>query len=129
ESIEKHKEYMNHLFNQFQLQSLDGWLNIKRGKITMNGGYGIVKYYNNDMKNILSSIYPNYPWNFSSLLSIQLKRRKFKSIEKHKEVMNHLFYQFQLNSLDDWLNITRNKMITKGGYGIVKYYKYDMKNI
>ena len=126
-SIDKQREYIDHLFIKFKLKSLDDWINISRKQIIKNGKLGkrIIEYYNRDLKFLLTSIYPFFPFNFEKLKMITPK--KLNTTEKQTKFLDHLFIKLKLNSLDDWYNISKFKLMKNGGTSLlVKYYKNDL---
>ena len=107
--IEKHQRKMDKLFKKLKFQSISDW--IKYLKFTVayqrqNSSLKLLSYYNNNIKEFLQFIYPNYPWKFE---------RKKKLIEKQREFMDELFIKFNLNSLDDWTNFSIEKIIIENG--------------
>ena len=123
------KEFMNNLFNDLKLKTLDDWLNVSKKKILQKGGNFLYFLYSNQFQDLLTSIYPHYPWQFNLLLSIN-SNEYFKSIENQREFMDHLFIKFKLKSLDDWMHISRHQIIEKGGKSLVKYfYSNDLKKL
>ena len=128
-SIENQQEFMEELFYKFNLKKLNDWLKIKSNKIMEfpGGKYLLLHRYHANFHRFLSSIYPNYPWQFFNLIK-RKKKNNFKSIEKQKEFMDKLFIKFKLNSLNDWKNISREVIIKNGGKKLLKnYYNNDMK--
>ena len=126
--IDNQRKFMDKLFDDFQLKSLDDWLLISRKKIIENGGKRLMlTYYNNDIKLLLSRIYPNYAWRFDEL---KVKSNEyFKSIENQMKFMNKLFNKFKMKTLDDWLNISKNLFIKQGGQSLLNYYSNNMKKL
>ena len=119
---------MEGLFQTFQLESLEDWLSVSKGMIVDNNNAKLLKFYSNDMKKLLRSVYPHYPWKFSvNLNNFREKTRDFKSIKNQQIFMDSLFRKFELNSLDDWLSISKIKIIENGGQMLIKnYYSRDI---
>ena len=129
--IEEHREHVNKLFFQLKLNSLEDWIDISSNNFYYSKKFRksehisslIKKYYQKDMKIFLSSIYPNYPWPFNHYISFN-----FTTFENQQEFMAELFIKLKLKSLEDWLNISNNKIIQNGGYNLIeKHYKKDKK--
>ena len=127
-SIQNQRQFMDNLFQKFNLKSFDDWLNISRKKIRENGGKSLLFfYYQNNFSHLLSSIYPNFPFQFN-----QLKPHfhlYFKSIDHQRLFMDNLFTKFRLKSLEDWLNISQHKIRKNGGEMLFYYYKFDFSHI
>ena len=129
--IQKQRKRMDKIYTKFQLKSLDDWLYFSKKKFKLNGGHNLLaNYYENDMKKLLSSIYPNHLWQFDKLKIIS-KKRYFKSIENQKNFMDNLFYLFKLNSLADWLTISRFRIKQQNGGSclLIFYYANDRKKL
>ena len=130
-SIENQRSFMDSLFHQFRLSKLEDWHQISRRKIIDNGGYTLVLYsYSNDKKKLLTSIYPNFPWKFETSQQLIKKNSYFKSIENQREFMCSLYEKFELTSMEDWLKISKNKIISNGGRALVLLcYSNDIKQL
>ena len=63
--IENHKIYMDWLGKELGYKILEDWYNISAKDIINNDGGGLLGRYNNSPKLLVTSIYPNYPWNLS----------------------------------------------------------------
>ena len=112
-SIENQREFMQKLFTKFNLKSLDNWKKIQKSKFIQNNGFGLIKLYNNDMKYLLATLYPNYPWHFVD------KRKKIENVkEKEQRILEQLFMILKLKRIDDWLSIPPRK-IKYGGKSLL----------
>ena len=127
-SIENQKNLMDEIYKKIGLKSVDDWLKISKTKFKLNGGENLLEIYANNYENLLKKIYPNENLNFQNL---KINRNKFfQSIENQKKFMENLFIKLKLNSLDDWLNISRNLIIKNGGKSLILYYYLnDMKKL
>lgn len=126
---DNHRPFMNELFKFFDLNSMDDWISISRKKIIKKGGRRLLlTYYSNDMKNLLSSVYPNYPWDFSKAPIPPIKY--FESKENQREFLHSLFSKFGMSSLEDWMQISRKKLIQHGGKSLLfNYHQNDIKTL
>ena len=126
QSIENQRSFMDNLYHKLQLNSLDDWLEISRKKYYQYGGKRILHLYNNNRKKLLSSIYPNFSWNFQKLKL----NANFSNVEDQRKFMDNLFVEFRLNSLDDWVLISRRKIIKSGGRNLLYlHYSNDLKSL
>ena len=129
-SIERQRKFMDNLFHKLNLKTMEEWKIIPRAKFKQNGAKTLLNiHYKKDFINLLSTIYPNYPWNFPTNININLIK-KFKSIEIQRELADKFFIKLNLNSLENWLNITPYKL-KNDSYELnnilEKYYKKNMK--
>ena len=129
ESIDNQRTFINELYEKFYLNSLDEWTKISRKKIIQNGGKKLIlKYYENDLQKLLTSIYPKHIFPFDEMKNNN-KNDKFASIEKQKIFMDELYVKFQLKSMDEWVFVTRKKLIQNGGRKLLFIYSNDMKSL
>ena len=95
---ENRQLFFDRLFYQFKMITLDDWSEITKKMIFDNGGkFMLTNYYNNNIKKMLTEIYPNFPWNFHS----------FRVIKNRQKIADQLFYKFNFKSLDDWLKLSK----------------------
>ena len=128
-SLNNQREFMNKLFIKLNLKSLDDWLHIPNRKIYRSGGRILLKIYSNDKKKLLSTIFPDHIWDFENL-KISSKIKYFNSIENQRKFMNNLYLKFGLNSLDDWIQISRRKLLkNRGKVLLVYYYENDIQKL
>ena len=129
--LENQREFMDYLFKKLKLKSIEDWMKISKQKIIQYGGNNLlIRRYNNDIKLLFSSIYPNYPFDFINLKSKPKKKCNLKSIENQRKFMDDLFIKFNLNSLDDWINLPKMKIYkSEGRILLTNEYKYNMKEL
>ena len=94
-SIENQKEFLDDLFIKFKLNSLEDWMNISQKKIYKNGGKVLLLKYNNNMKFLLTSIYPNYPWENSN----------FNLHYNLAPLIKEWIKKYQINQKKDWFRL------------------------
>ena len=125
QSIENQKQFMDYLKNKFQLNSLDDWYQITRKQLKENGGKSLISYYySNDMKLLLSTIYPHHNWNFNILIKLN-SIGYFKSIENQQKFMDDLFKKLELKSIEDWNKVSMSSIINNGGKNLLYHYEND----
>ena len=138
-SIESQQEFMDHLFSKLEMKCLDDWLKIDLHFFSKIGGkYLINNYYGNEMNSLLKIIYPYYCWSFVDAISIDQEfndpnnlnylsdNEKNIRIEQRK-IMEKIYLKIGLNSLNDWLNVSKTQIILHGGNQILDYYSSDLK--
>ena len=124
-SINNQKKFLNQLFNKLKLNSLHDWLFISKKLIRKNGGKKLLILYSNDIKKLLIKIYPNHHWN---LTKKEIKKER-KKIDHQRHQMNILFNHFKLNSLEDWLKISKMKLIKNGAKKLLSLFDFDFKKL
>ena len=67
EKIENQKFIMDILFNQLNLSKLEEWLFVDRKNFIKNGGKKLLVFYSFNFADLLTNVYPFYPWTFSSI--------------------------------------------------------------
>ena len=126
-SKENQKKFMSELYSKLNFKSLDDWLTVNKETIKINGGYSLVKIYKYNYKDLLSSIFPDYQWNFSN---IKLQKNKyFQIFENQQKFIDNLFIQLNLNTLEDFLSVNKEKIKKYGGESLLKIYKKDLKKL
>ena len=120
------RKFFDQLFKKLRLKRLKDWIEIKQTRIINKGGKELLQFYSNDMKKLLSNLYPNYPWNFSIKI---FPKGYFNSIENQRQFMLYLYDKYKLNSLDDFLNIKKLNIIKNGGNRLLKFYLNDIKEL
>ena len=129
QSIEKQRSFFDELFFKLNFNSFDQFeKKITKKKIILNGGKIICQIYKNNLPNLLQNIYPNYPWNFK-LLKIVNNINYFQSIENQIIYMENLYYKLKLNSLDDFIFITKYKIISNNGKSLLDLYKKNIRSL
>ena len=128
-SKENQVKYMDELYSILNLKSLGDWQYSKKLIIKKRGGKRLLLNYSNNMRNLLPSIYPNYPWEFDNILRYHYDNEFLSSIENQKKFLNYLMEKFNLNSIDDWKKISRNKLLENGAQRLLAHYSNDMKKL
>ena len=127
-SIENQRTFMDKLFKQFKLKSLDDWVQISIYKIILNGGNSLLSYhYNNDYSLLLSSIYPHHKWNFQQM--INTLRKSSHSMFAQRAFIDQLYKKFNFTSLSNWLNVSRYQISSNGGDVLLKFYSNDISSL
>ena len=117
--IENQGEYMDHLYHYLKLQSLDDWKLQDISIIQNYNGKILSKQYQNRIRYLLRSIYPNFPWNFKERKSIKY----WRSTLNQRNFMNELFDKLKLKSIGDFKSITRKEIKQNGGKSILQFYR------
>ena len=126
-NIENQKEYLNSLYYQFKLTSMDDWFTLIPHKQLHSSLARILPRYQGNSRLALQTIYPNYPWNFN------IKKKKEKGFWRVHNVqlkyMEKLFINLNLKSLDDWKKVTKEKFLLNDGLGILAFHRFNRKNL
>ena len=125
-SKENQTQFMDDLFTILSYNTLEDWQKLSTNKLFQNGGQSLLNfYYQRDTKKLLSSIYPNYPWEWKKIP----QRSYFNDIDNQREFMDKLSKKLKLKSLEKWMNIKKKKIIEEGGKGLILYYSNDWKSL
>ena len=120
--------FIDKLYSKFNLTTIEDWAQISVTKLRQNGGkYLLSIFYEDNMKKLLSSIYPNFPWEGDDL-KVNTKEY-FNSLPNQRKFMDNITQKINLKSINDWKYQTKNKIISNGGYSLISYYKNDMKKL
>ena len=125
------RAFMDSLFQKFRLRSLEDWKSISRKKIVLNGGKALIlTLYKNNIQLLLSTIYPEYSWNFEEEPDENKKRSVNLNILKNQEkFMKKIYNKLQLESIEQWKDVSRSLFIKKGGKELLALYSDDFLNL
>ena len=113
------------IYDHFQFNSFDDFEKLKKKKIIQQKGRGLLAHFNEDLKNLLISLYPNYPWTLSG--TNQKKGNGFwNKIENQIFFFTKLKEKLKLTTEEDWLFVRTKDIIHHGGISILKIYSFDL---
>ena len=122
QSLENQKDFMDTLYENLKLSTLDDWINVPRSKYLEFGGAHILSLYSNDIQQLLFTIYSNHNWPFD-IEQTKIRRNQQKKLIK-------IFHQLQLNTMEDWLTISKsNFIILGGGKDLLEVFSNNMRNL
>ena len=126
-SISNQQTFMDEIFTKLNYNSLDEFQKITLSKIRELNGQRIIKYYKDNIRKLLMALYPNYPWKFNEKMEQKIPQRKkdFNNLEKQQKYMENLYNKLKLKSVEEWLKMSRKKIILNGGFALVKYFSND----
>ena len=86
EELNDLKEYqrkeMEKLFMKLNLSELQDWIFVTKFQILKNGGRKLLSFYSNNLKKLLTSLYPSFNWQFDKM--------KFRPTQKFTKSKNYL---------------------------------------
>ena len=123
------KRTLDNIFQQLSFRTLDDFTSLSLRKFKQQqGGKTLLEYhFASDYKKLLQTIYPNYPWDFSEYW--QNSHLHFKTLNNQQKFLDSLFFHYQLTSFDDWLTISREKIITRGGKSLLTFYNNNLDEL
>ena len=128
--IDYQRSFFDQLFYKLKLKRLGDWARLMKYKIICNGGIMLMKYYRYDRKLLLSTLYPNYPWINEEFRFSNNMTKYFKSLDHQRAFLDSMFIQLKMKKMDDWLQITRNKILSfSGGEKLLKIYHYNLRSM
>ena len=114
--------FLENIFHKLNFKTLDNFLSLSKVEFIKEGGQSLLyHYYFNDYSSLLSTLFPNYPFDFSQLKKAK-RKSSFETIEKQREFMDSLFSTLQFTSLDHFLTLTRNSLIHHGGKNLILFF-------
>ena len=119
-SVENQRKFLDHLFDELKLKSVDQFLTISIRKFTKNGK-NLLKIYRKDRRKMLERIYNDHIW--------YTKEELIGSIEKQKRSIDIIFRKLKLKKKIDWLKVKKKNFIKNGGKNLLEIYRGDMKEI
>ena len=133
--LQTYQQLIDHIYTKLKFQTLDDFLHMKKELLFQNGGKNLLfNVFSNNMKQLLTNLYPNYPFDFKKLKKNNIRRTKFqlkekgywKLIKNQQSFMDDLFVKLKLNCMNDWHNISRNIISIHGGSLLI--YRYYSEN-
>ena len=94
--------FLERIYEKFELNSLDDWYNIKQEIIKENGGSGLLKKFKGSLFKALKMDYPNYIWDIS-LTKCKGRWNEFN----YKIFALKLQKYYLVNKKDDWYRISQ----------------------
>ena len=124
--INNQRKFIDKLFYKMKLNSLDEWENLSKFQFIKNGGKKLIEKYENSLPRLFSTLYPFYPFESFKYKS---KYRFYQLIDHQRQFADELFKKLKLNSLEEWINISKLKWIENGGYSILLNYSYKLSSL
>ena len=134
-SILKIQNYMDNLYNKFELKSLEDWKTVKKSSIVKHDGHSLLTHFSLDFKSLLKFTYPNYCWNEVDmiikldLLSPRLlKSSKFwELIENQRLFFDSLYDKLNFTSMEDWKLINTQTIVSHSGKKLLLIYHFNIQ--
>ena len=120
ENIENQRKFMDYLFIELNLKSIEEFSKIKIFQIRNFGGEKLLKIYKKDLNLLLSTIYPTYDWNF--VTNINNSNIYFSKKDNQRKFMDNLYKKLKFQSMDDFFSIKRKQFIRYGGLLLLRSY-------
>ena len=103
--MENQQFFMEKLYKVLKFESLEDFIFLRKKQILKYGGQSLLSYhYRNNLEDLLSTIYPNFPWDFSNLLSKRQLRFK-KHFHYYTEKLKIIQMNFKVSEMKDWYRI------------------------
>ena len=124
-NVNNQRNFLSSLYNEYNFSSLNDWKTKTWKDIRLNGGGSLLNIYNNDFPKLLSTLYPEHPWEFS-IKKTKRKRSFWKNIDNQRDFMNSLSDKLDLKSLDDWKNRNWRDVLENGGGSLLCIYNKNL---
>jgi len=100
---------------------LDDWHRVTTKNIINQGGAGLLQKYKSSKSKLFQTNYPEHNWNFNKQKNTR-SSGFWKSKRNQREFMDSLGKILGIRYLDEWYNITTDKIISNNGKGLLKRY-------
>jgi hypothetical protein len=117
-----HKLYATWLGKKLGYEKIEDWYQISSETINKYYGSGLIKCYQGSPSLFLKSVFPEYNW-FEWKFK-QVSQHFWKNIENHKLYANWLGEILGYEKLEDWYNISTEKICQNNGGGLLTRH-YD----
>ncbi len=118
--IENQQEYTNDLGTHLGYTNMEDWYDITAEKINKYYGRGLLHYYNRSPQQFINAMFPDYEW--KPYRFIHVPKNHWNKIENQQEYTNDLGTHLGYTNMEDWYDITVEKIIKYYGYGLLHYY-------
>jgi very-short-patch-repair endonuclease len=120
DNLVNQREYMDWLFKELKYETMEDWYNLTR--IIMQKYNGLTLFVKNKCSSfyLLSNIFPEYewiPWKFKKITA-----NFWDNLENHKEYVEWLFKKLNYEKIEDWYQITTEKLLLYEGDKILRKY-------
>ena len=125
-NLDNQRKFLDYLFKKLNFNSFNDWNTLKKLQIKENGGKGLLKKYNGNIKTLISFNYPEQ----SFLLYEKKKPNKYwYSFDNQKAFMDQLFIKLNLKSIDDWNSVTWKEIAENGGSGLISKFGFSVSKL
>ena len=106
--IEKQRIKMEKIFKKLQLNELDDYLYLGKKQLIKSGARSILRYYSNNLQQLLLAIYPNHFWNFERLKYRNFGPSMYNSKLQIKRLLSTID-KYSIRQKSDWYRLpTKN---------------------
>ena len=125
-SLENQKHFLDELQNKLKIESLIGNYNkLSVSEIKKHGGSGLLKIYNSNLHQLLSTIYPS----LSSSHKNRTKKNYWQDISIRRDFMDNLFSILNFTSFEHWKSISLEIIKKYGGNGLLAFYHNNISEL
>lgn len=121
------KKFLDDFALKNSINTSNDWSKIKHKQIKQSGGSGLLNQYNNSLYKALKENYPDNNWNVF-LSTNKLPRGFWNDTKNHRLYLDHFAEQNNINSPEDWANVSQKSIKKQGGSGLLRYYNYNVFN-
>lgn len=114
-------QYLNWLANELDLKNWEDWYSINGHHIRENGGSGLLLSEHNSPTLLITSVYPQYPWQVWRFQTVP--HCYWDDKVNQFEYVKWLAREFNVQATDDWYQLTYNQISAKGGTRLL--FKYN----
>ena len=121
EKKENQQNFMLFLFKKLNLNHFNEWKKISKRIIIENGGKKLIHFFNNNLQNLLFTLFPEY--------KKYMKENTIEIIQYQKKIIDQISLKLNLDRPSDWLKISKFQIEKNGGKKLLIYYKNDIKKL
>jgi hypothetical protein len=125
-NIENQRSYFAKLYSNLGLTNLRDWEEIKIAELKKQSGCVLPRYRGN-FRLAISKVYPNFPWSF--VIKRNKKRGYWNVLENQRTWMEKKADELKLKSVEEWVTITKDKLIVLGGYGVLRAHHRNFHSL
>ena len=131
-NIDNQRNHVDTFVSQYQVKDLHEILKLRKEFLTFHCGEVLLSKHKGNIIQLLSTTYPNYPWNYQPKKKLPRKEHGYwKSISTQRNFLDELSQKHSFTSMKEFTNYPKFKSIIfrNGGKQILLYYNFDVSKM
>ena len=120
DSIENQRQFIDSLYYSHNFQSFDDFYKISNKFVIDNGGSSLISKYSSSYIQLLSTVYPNYPWNFFDFNVVPVNF--WEDPSNHRKYLENIASTLEIKKQSDWYKLKFSVLKENKGTILLKKY-------
>jgi hypothetical protein len=118
DSKDSRMEFLNWVYQEKGMSSLDDWYQVPQGEVMKLGGAGLVSRFGGRLSNLLQEIYPEHAWNTARFQGTKSWRGQHGRVNQ-RHLFDYLFEKLKLKAMRDWYSVTQSRVKVDGSPNVL----------